>query len=119
MVQIFDANRKLLVVSDIYPEAVTVKKGDFTIQAMIRHDNTEVLKQMEDMPLIVERHLEKPISVPIYKTILDSTKGSEKITTALELYAGQCSGFVIGPLTEALPKDCTAGVSLFRMTPCW
>lgn len=109
MVQIFDANKKLMLVSDIYPASVTVKKGDYTIMAMTRHDNVEVLKKFEHMVLIVEKQLEKTIDVPIYKTHLESTKGGDRVK-AFSLYAGQISTMVIGPLTETLPKDCTPGL---------
>lgn len=109
MVQIFDSNKKLLLVSDIYPASVTVKKGEYTIIAMTRHDNTTILKRFEHLPLIVEKDLDKDIVMPVYKTHLESTSGGNKIKSTT-LYAGQVSTMVIGPLTDALPKDCAPGI---------
>lgn len=108
MVHVFDSNKKLLLVSEVYPSSVTVKKGDYALLAVLRHDNTEILKQFERMPLIIEKTLEKSISVPVYKTHLESAKGGDKIKPC-RLYAGQYSTMVIGPLTESLPKDCLPG----------
>ena len=111
MVHVFDANKKLLLVCDVYPASVSVKKGDYTIVAVIRHDNTEVLKQFEHLPLIVEKQLEKTISVPIYRTHLESARGGKK-GKSMDLYKGQMITLVAGPLTESLPKDCAPGKSV-------
>ena len=108
MVHVFDANKKLLLVSDVYPSSVSVKKGDYTIIVVMRHDNTEVLKQFEHLPLIVEKQLEKSISVPIYRTYLESTRGGKK-EKSIDLYKGQMITLVAGPLTDSLPKDCAPG----------
>ena len=40
MTMLCDANKRLLKVSDIYPEDVQLGKGDYTIRAQLRHDDT-------------------------------------------------------------------------------
>ena len=40
MSMLFDGNRRLLKVSDIYPEEVQLAKGDYVIRAQLRHDDT-------------------------------------------------------------------------------
>ena len=35
-----DANKRLIKVSDIYPEDVQLAKGDYIIRAQLRHDDT-------------------------------------------------------------------------------
>lgn len=35
-----DANKRLIKVSDIYPEDVQLSKGDYIIRAQLRHDDT-------------------------------------------------------------------------------
>lgn len=35
-----DANKRLIKVSDIYPEDVQLGKGDYIIRAQLRHDDT-------------------------------------------------------------------------------
>jgi hypothetical protein len=40
MTFLLDTNKRLLKVSDIYPEEVQLAKGDYIIRAQLRHDNT-------------------------------------------------------------------------------
>lgn len=110
MIQVFDVNKKLISVSDCYTKTVTVKKGDYTIQVMLRHDNAELLKKYENVRVIVEKALEKPITVPIYKNYIESTKEGDQVP-GYHLFAGQMSTLVLGPVTESLPKDCAPGTS--------
>lgn len=108
MVQIFDSNKKLLLVSDIYPSTTTLKKGDYTILVQIRHDDPKLLKSLQKMTLIIERQLEKTISVPVYNTKNDSLTQSGNFKE-MSLYPGRMVSMVIGPLTADLPKDATPG----------
>ena len=39
MTMLFDANKRLIKVNDIYPEDVQLTKGNYTIRAQLRHDN--------------------------------------------------------------------------------
>ncbi len=39
MTMLFDANKRLIKVNDIYPEDVQLAKGSYTIRAQLRHDN--------------------------------------------------------------------------------
>ena len=39
MTMLFDANKRLIKVNDIYPEDVQLAKGTYTIRAQLRHDN--------------------------------------------------------------------------------
>ncbi len=39
MTFLLDSNKRLLKVSDIYPEDVQLSKGDYIIRAQLRHDD--------------------------------------------------------------------------------
>ena len=43
MTMLCDGNKRLLKVSDIYPEDVQLGKGDYFIRAQLRHDDTGAL----------------------------------------------------------------------------
>ncbi len=68
MYMVYDTNKRLLSVGDIYPAEVTLNKGDYTIKLLLRHDNPSLLEKMGDMPMVVERKLKEPITIPIYPT---------------------------------------------------
>ena len=39
-------------VGDIYPEHTQLKKGEFTVKLMLRHDSQEVLDKLTGLPLV-------------------------------------------------------------------
>lgn len=42
MTMLLDGNKRLMKVSDIYPEDVQLGKGSYTIRAQLRHDSRGV-----------------------------------------------------------------------------
>lgn len=87
MAMIYDANKKLLSVSDIYPEEAQLQKGEHTVVLLIRHDNPQLLETFRDLPLIVERKLKEPITVPVYPTNSDAVRGTNAVKDFV-LYPG-------------------------------
>ncbi|GMH33052.1 hypothetical protein BSKO_00886 [Bryopsis sp. KO-2023] len=108
LVMFYDENKKYIASSDIYPETVDLKKGDYTIKAMIRHEKPEFLEKLKAMPLILIRKLEKSVALPVY-----STKGACVAAgpqfKGRELYVGETVNMVLGNTSEDLAKDCTPG----------
>ena len=68
MYMVYDSNKRLLSVGDIYPAEATLNKGEYTIKLLLRHDNPSLLEKLSDMTMVVERKLKDPISIPIYPT---------------------------------------------------
>ena len=66
MYMVYDSNKRLLSVGDIYPAEATLSRGDYTIKLLLRHDNPSLLEKLSDMTMVVERKLKDPISVSIY-----------------------------------------------------
>jgi len=110
MYMIYDANQKLLGVGDIYPAESTLQKGEHTIKLLLRHDDTSILEKLRDLPMIVERKLKDPISVPVYPTNSDAVKETNAVKDFV-LRKGERRAVFLGPLTttDKLPKDATAG----------
>lgn len=52
MTMLFDANRRLLKVSDVYPKHVKVAKGAHVLRAHLRHDDVTLLERMKALPLV-------------------------------------------------------------------
>ena len=91
MYQIFDANQKLIGVGDIYPEEVELKKGDYKIRLMLRHDDVSILEKHRHLPLIVERKLKDKdvIAVNIYPTNTAAVKEEKPLKDSFGLYTGE------------------------------
>ena len=83
-----DANKRLIKVSDIYPEYADLKKGDYTIRLQLRHDDAVLLGKMKDLPVVVESKLKDGIVVPVYATNRDAVKGGKAVKERA-LHAGE------------------------------
>ena len=101
---------------DIYPEAVQLKKGDYTIRVILRHDDAALLERLKGMPLVVERKLEAPLAVPVYASNSDALRGANAVGRERWLAAGERAAYFLGPVPEdKLPKDATPG----GWVRCW
>ena len=49
-------------------QAVQLTKGDYTVRLFLRHDSATLLGQLKNLPMVVERQLGEPVSVPVYAT---------------------------------------------------
>lgn len=47
MTMTFDGNKQRLATCDIYPEAVQLRKGEWTIRASLRHDDAGLLDKLK------------------------------------------------------------------------
>lgn len=88
MSMLHDANKRLIKVSDIYPEFADLKKGEYTIRLQLRHDDAALLDKMKDAPVVVERKLKEPVMVPVYATVRDAVKAAKPVKER-SLYAGK------------------------------
>jgi len=52
MYMLFDANKKLLATGDIYPAAVQLPKGEYTLRLLLRHDSAPLLDKFRALPLV-------------------------------------------------------------------
>lgn len=104
---IYDANKKLISVGDIYPgEAKLEKKDTYTIKLLVRHDSPALLQRMQDLPMVVERKLKDPISLSIYPSMADAQRESSAVKEFV-LSQGNC-------LSQRLLCGGLTTTSLFR-----
>ena len=74
MTMAFDANKKLLGVSDVYPDKLKLPKGAITFRTLVRHDDADLLRGLEGAALAVERIVD--VAVPVYDTHADAQRGA-------------------------------------------
>lgn len=79
MSMLHDTNKRLIKVSDIYPDYVDLKKGDYVIRLQLRHDDAVLLDKMKETPVVVERKLKEAVTVPVYATNRDAVKGGKAV----------------------------------------
>lgn len=88
MTMLHDANKRLIKVSDIYPEFADLKKGDYTIRLQLRHDDAALLDKMKDLPVMIERKLKEAVVVPVYASVRDALKAAKPVKER-SLHAGK------------------------------
>jgi tripeptidyl-peptidase-2 len=79
-------------VGDIYPEAVDLRKGDYIIRLVLRHDDAALLSTLRALPLVLERKLDPPIAVPAYETAADSLAARQPVSKERALRPGERVG---------------------------
>lgn len=40
---------------DAYPETFSLKKGDYTIRVLLRHDSLELLEKLKELPMVSDQ----------------------------------------------------------------
>ncbi|CAL8469996.1 g9538 [Coccomyxa elongata] len=105
-----DTNKRLIKVSDIYPEDVQLGKGEYIIRAQLRHDDTGLLEKLRGLAAVVERKLGDSVTVPIYGSQVASLKAVNETFKEQTLHKGQRAALFLGPVPEdKLPKDASPG----------
>ena len=70
-------------------QAVQLKKGEYTIRVFLRHDSASLLGQMKGLPLVVERQLGEPVTVPVYGSNRDAVRKTNPCKERV-LHPGEC-----------------------------
>lgn len=93
MTMLHDANKRLLKVSDIYPAPMDLKKGEYVIRLQLRHDDAALLDKLNDLPVVVEKKLKEPITVPVYANNRDAVKAGKAVKER-SLHPGEITRYV-------------------------
>jgi hypothetical protein len=67
-VTLHDANKHLLLCSDIYPDQRVLKKGTYYARAIVRHDSPSVLEKLREARCVVTYRLSSPITLDCFDT---------------------------------------------------
>lgn len=109
MAMVFDAHKRRVLVSDIYPEHADLKKGDYMARVCLRHDNVALLEKLRDVVLVLERRLPTPVDVPLHATLPEALSGG-KAFKGQAMHRGERVKFFAGmPPWDKLPKDAAEG----------
>eukprot|EP00798_Chlamydomonas_sp_ICE-L_P009787 gene9786-7671_t len=110
---VHDYGKRLIASGDAYPENVTLKKGDYVIKLVLRHDNNELLEKMKNTTLVMQRQLETAVTVPVYRNKKDALTGGSTLSEMM-LRGGDRANMILGPIPDdKLPKDATGGRILY------
>ncbi len=105
---VFDSAKRWIASGAADPSAVSLEKGDYTVRFHIRHDDPKVLEALKDVPLLLDRTLEKPAALR-FMSDPDQVYGDGKWTPRTLPAGGRAMIWIAGPGTEKLPKAAQPG----------
>jgi tripeptidyl-peptidase-2 len=79
---IFDSNKQRVALGDIYPAAVKLPKGKYTVRVLLRHDRGDLLAKFKATALLIERTLDEPLSVKCHKSARGALVGNASFDKA-------------------------------------
>ncbi len=112
---LFDANKRLVATNDMYPDAVSLDKGDYTVRLELRHADWDGLKTFEAVPLAVDSSVAKLLSVKkslsakMYATRADAVARGTTFSKRWLDPGERVSLFLTGPAADKLPKGAQPG----------
>lgn len=112
MIMVFNKSKRLLKVVDYHPKKFKLKKGDYVIRVLLRHDSLPLLQKFKNHPIVISHALAKPLSLKFYKNANGPLSDTNKQDEKFKMIHGRSNTFVLGYTgvdTKDLPKEVKAG----------
>ncbi len=104
-----EAGGRRIATDDVWPHAVSIGKGRFTLKLVIRHFEQAKLDRLTSLPLTLERPLPGAIALPISANHVDAVSNGPRLN-ARWLQPGDVQRLVIGNVSKGqLPGSVLAG----------
>lgn len=75
---IFEKHGRRVATDDIWPDAVSLGKGSYTLKLWLRHDHRSKLESLKSSVMSLDRSLGSPVSLSVYSTLIDAMQGGAK-----------------------------------------
>lgn len=104
---LYDSNKQLKGCGDAYPDKYSLKldKGDYTIRVQVRHEKTEYLEKLRDVPILLQLKLANTIHVDVYSSYNNALIVGKKATSFSSLRSQSVTIYVAPIPSEKLPKN--------------
>ena len=106
---LFDSARRPVATGTLDPDEVKLEKGDYVLRFHVRHDQASQLAKLEDMPLMLDRTLAKPLALNIYPDPDHALTGGAKFGSRTMLAGERSALYIQSPAASKLPKQAKPG----------
>ncbi|KAJ1338999.1 hypothetical protein BSLG_006138 [Batrachochytrium salamandrivorans] len=108
---VFDSNKQTKAFRDIYPKAIKLSEGVYTLRAQVVSSSLEILDKLRTMPLVMDTTLAKAVTLSAFETLAGSMSGDASASyKRKQLSRGQRSVFWLGDVAPgSLPKESKHG----------
>lgn len=110
VIHIYGADKKLVSFVDSYaPDGLSLKKGEYVLRTVLRHEDVALLERFRDQALLVERSIDS-IAVPAFPSLPDALTGGRALGDRPALLPGDQCRVTLGAVPEdKLPGDAREG----------
>ena len=99
---VFDANKQLMGSGDaLYPYPLTLAKGKYTMQVLVRHDTKALLDRLKNMVVAVDMKLKTELTVPVHASMQSALSGGDTYSGAMMTRGSRVKVFVSPPTDKA------------------
>ena len=112
---IFEKNGRRVATDDIWPHAVSLGKGNYTLKLWLRHDNRTKLESLKSATMSLDRSLGSPVTLSVYSTLIDAMQGGAKFRSKW-LAPGQKQRLFVSNVSSALGGTLAGDILLGTVT---
>ena len=108
MLVVYDANRKRVLVSDIYPAKAKLSPGKYDVRLCLRHESVATLEKLRHLPLALEVDLpdKKAAAIPVYASLPALQMGKGPLKGGVALARGTAKAlYFAAPDAAGLPSS--------------
>lgn len=109
LILVFDGEKKLLGTADAWPSSINAPKGKIVIRMQIRHDNPEKLEALKEMPMWIERTIEKEIALSVFNSRENMVLGKNTFRKQTLRKGKTAAIFFQEPAVSKIPSNCKPG----------
>jgi len=106
---VYDKNGQRLTTNDMFPDAFSLKKGEYTVDVRIMHHSDSLLDDAKKLPLTVDQSLSKPVSLKFWSSPA-AAAASRSDMHGMTLVSGEGTAIYVGePDLDSLPSSLSPG----------
>lgn len=109
LILVFDGDKKLLGTADAWPSTIAAPTGKIILRMQVRHEDPEKLEAIKDMPLWIERSLEKEITLSAFASKEAMVLGKASFRKRTLRKGCAAAVFFQEPPLSKIPSGCKSG----------
>jgi tripeptidyl-peptidase-2 len=112
LIMVYNHAKRYMGCSDAWPEALKLKKGAYTAILQVRHEDTVLLKQLEALPISLDRQLAKALDLQVHSSYNAAVEAGKGLGAVKQQGHTRMALFVSIPVAEKLPEGVSPGDTL-------
>eukprot|EP00913_Durusdinium_trenchii_P005630 g5248.t1 len=106
---LFDEKKKHVTTDDIWPDAITLRKGHYKLQVQLRHSKVKTLERHRKLLMAIDRPLAKSLSLGIYTSQIAAAERSAKFGSRKMQRGERAALTIAAPRLSSIPSSAIDG----------